>query len=171
MNKRLVVLLILASSICGCVNTSPKANKTQINTEKKVEIVKTVSQILKVAEKNVDKEILIQGRVKHVCEHSGRRCFIIDEEGNSIKIEASGDLKGFNKEISGMTIKIRGILKEQRISKEKIEKIAEEQKLEEEGEHCGTESANILNMRAWMKKYGKDYFAFYYVNGIEYTII
>ena len=131
----------------------------------------SVSQLLNTAKEHVDKETVITGRVKHVCQHSGRRCFLVGKDGTSLKIEASGKLTGFNKEILGMTIKVKGVVKEQRISKEKIEKIAAEQKANEEDGHCGTESENILRMRKWMKTNGKDYFAFYYINGIEYEIV
>jgi len=170
MNKGFIALLVAASVIMGCKNTTKKTDKKAQKTEQ-IAVSKTVAQVLEHADKNIDKEVVFAGKVKHVCQHSGKRCFIIDAEGNSLKVEASGTLKGFNKEIMGMTIKVKGTLKEQRISKEEIEKIAAAQKAKEEGEHCGTESDNILKMRDWMKKHGKDYYAFYYVNGTEYEVV
>jgi len=174
MNKRFLVLMIAAASICGCNNSTKKTDKKAVKTEQAVKIVrvdKTVAQVLENAADNVDKAIVVTGKVKHVCQHSGRRCFLVGAEGTSLKIEAFGDLKEFNKDIMGKTIKVKGILKEQRISKEEIEKIAAEQKAEKEDGHCGTESDNILKMREWMKKNGKDYFAFYFVNGSEYVVL
>lgn len=156
MNKRFLAFLIIVISICSC-NTTPK--------------VYTVAQVFSIADKSIDKEICVQGLVKHVCQHSGQRCFLVDEAGNSLKIEVSADLKSFPKEIMGKTIKLKGILKEQKISEEEINKMSEEQKAEKEGEHCGTESDNILKMREWMKSNSKDYYSFYYIEGTEYEIL
>lgn len=176
MNKRFLLLLMAATLIFAC-NSAPK--KAKVETDKTETVVKVkenivvnsnVNKVLASASENVNKEIVLFGKVKHVCQHSGKRCFIEDKDGNSIKIEASGELKGFNKEIMGMNIKVKGILKEQRISEEEINKIAAAQKAEKEEGHCGTESDNILKMREWMKANSKDYFAFYYVEGTEYEI-
>lgn len=171
MNKRFLILMIAAAAICGCKSTTKKTEKKTVKVEQLMSLDKTVAQVFQIADKNVDKEIVVVGKVKHVCQHSGKRCFLVGEEGTSLKIETSGDLKIFNKDIMGKSIKVKGILKEQRISKEEIEKLAAEQKAEKEGEHCGTESDNILKMREWMKKNGKDYFAFYFVNGTSYEVI
>lgn len=170
MNKIIITLLMIATFIVGCGNTIKKVNKVFEKTQQTRELI-SISQLLNRASDNVDKEIIISGKVKHVCQHSGKRCFISDIDGNTIKIEATGDIKAFNKEIIGMTIKVVGILKEQRISKEQIDQIAKDQKLKEKEGHCSTESDNIIKMRNWMKRNGKDYYAFYYINGKEYDII
>ncbi|MGB5990615.1 MAG: hypothetical protein WBG43_12875 [Marinifilaceae bacterium] len=173
MNKRFLLLVMAASLIFAC-NSAPKKTINS-KTTKLAKVTKvdpfTVCDIFEKASENIDKEIVFVGKVKHVCQHSGQRCFVEDTKGNSIKIEATGALKGFNKEIMGMNIKVKGILKEKRISEEEINKMAAAQKAETEGAHCGTESDNILKMRAWMKANSKDYFAFYYVDGSEYEIL
>lgn len=171
MNKRFLILMIAAAFICGCNNSVKKKDKKAAKTEQTVSVDKTVMQVLEMATDNVDKELVVTGKVKHVCQHSGRRCFLIGLDGTSLKIEASGDLKEFSKDIMGKTIRVKGVLKEQRISKEEIEKIAADQKAEKEDGHCGTESDNILKMREWMKKNAKDYYAFYFMNGTEYEIL
>lgn len=135
----------------------------------------TIVQILENAENLVDKDVVVTGRVNHVCSHSGKRCFIADSLGNSIRIEATGELTSFDRELSGSTITAKGILKEQRLPSTEIDSmetttLAEIEKAEADSGHCSTEMDNINKMREWMKAHNKDYYAIYYIDGLEYKV-
>jgi hypothetical protein len=170
MNKILLVLVI-AAALCSCNSTPKKTANAEVNKDQKISTALSVDDLLHSADKKVNETVEVIGVVNHVCQHSGRRCFLKGADGAGLKIEASGELKGFNKEIVGMIIKVKGVLKEQRISKDEIAKITAAQKVEEEDGHCDTESNNVIKMRYWMKKNGKDYYAFYYVDGTEYEVV
>ena len=113
----------------------------------------------------------------HPCSHSGRRCFIADSTGKlTIRVEAGGNIQAFNKELVNSEIVVTGILQEQRLSQEYIDNWEKELAKEEaDGEkdeaHCNSEKNSILQMREWMKNNNKDFYAIYYVNGIDYDMV
>ena len=137
--------------------------------------VYTLESLLPVVEQQMGKEILIKGEVTHVCSHSGKRCFVkATNSDETIRIEAGGTIELFDKELLGTGLKVKGIVREQRIEEASIvEKEAtleakkEEAESEEEQAHCSTEQNSIDKMRQWMKDNGKDYYAIYFIEGIE----
>lgn len=165
-------MVAFAAVLFGC-NSKPKA--TEVAADEQTNQAQTIVQILENAENLVDKDVVVTGRVNHVCSHSGKRCFITDSLGNSIRVEATGELTSFDKELSGSTIIAKGILKEQRLPSTEIDSmetttLAEIEKAEADSGHCSTEMDNINKMRAWMKAHNKDYYAIYYIDGLEYKV-
>lgn len=171
MNKLLLPLLIVLMVAC---QSKTKNNATQEESTPKAMVV---DQLLNDAEKLVDKEITIQGHVTHTCKHSGKRCFIVgDNPDLSIRIEAGGEIQGFNRELVGNTIAIKGILKERRLTAEYIDQWEEKVKLKEvkedgSAETCAAETNNIAKMREWMEENNKDYYSIYFVNGLSYEVV
>ncbi|MDA3929781.1 MAG: hypothetical protein PF541_12585 [Prolixibacteraceae bacterium] len=168
MKFRIVLFMLVVFAFSSC-NT--KTSKTQTQSV-------DVAQLLNIIDKNVDKELYITGTVNHVCSHSGRRCFLIDSTGdNSIKIEAAGEIESFSKELIGTELKVKGIIKENRLSAAEIDEWEVEviekhpKDAEADGETCSAEMANINQMRAWMKEHGKDYYSIYYVDGLSYEVV
>ena len=169
MQIKILVIAILSIFLVAC------NSKTQTNTgEKSVD----VAQLLDVIDQNVDQEITITGIVNHVCTHSGRRCFLIDSTGEySIRVEASGDIESFSQEIMGSQIKVKALVREDRLSAEEITEMEAEvlekhpEDAENNGENCSAEMANINKMRQWMKDHNKDYYAMYYVDGLSYEVV
>lgn len=150
------------------------------NTNKKAEEIKTydVAQLLEVIDTNIEKELTVTGTVNHVCSHSGRRAFLIDETGeNSIRIEAGGEIESFGKDLVGSTLKVKIIAKEDRLTTAEIDEWETEvlekhpEDVEADGETCSAEMSNIKQMREWMKEHGKDYYAIYYAEGISYEVV
>lgn len=169
--KKFITLLVVAAALIACNN-----NKTN-QSEEKVADIYTIPALLADAADLIDTEIKISGLVDHVCSHSGRRCFIVDSVADeSIKIEAAGEIESFSKEILGNNIMVVGILKEQQLKATEIDewesKLVEEYgDVENGGEQCASEMANINSMREWMKKHEKDYYAIYYVDGLRYEVV
>lgn len=163
------VLLILVS----CMTQEQKSNENA--NEKMIRAIE-VNDFLEIAVDSLNKEIVVRGIVKHVCKHSGKRCFIMDTTGKkTIRIEANGQIRTFDKELEGMNIKVLGIVKEKRLKEEFLtnweKKVKEKYKdIEEGGEHCSAEMENIEQMRNWMKKHKKNYYSIYFIDGKRYEI-
>lgn len=169
--KKFITLLVVATAIIACNN-----NKTNQSDEEGSDIY-TIPSLLADAPGLIDQEIKISGLVEHVCSHAGRRCFIVDSVADeSIKIEATGEIESFSKEILGNNILVMGVLREQQLKTTEIDeweaKLMEEYgDIENGGEQCASEMANINSMREWMKKHQKDYYAIYYIDGLRYEVV
>ena len=173
--KKLIFTAFVALSVLVSCN---QINKKQVLKKEngKEHAAKTIAQIMETAEQNVGKEVYFEGMVKHVCAHSGRRAILLDETGKlSLRVEATGDIKGFNRELSGSTIAVKGTLQENRLSEKFINdweaKVKAKEDAEEGGEHCASEMTNINQMREWMKKENRNFYSVYFVNGTSYEIV
>ncbi|MCU4174094.1 hypothetical protein [Carboxylicivirga sp. N1Y90] len=172
--KNVVLIMLSLVIIVAC---GQKQNKKSVKETEPKALVLDVTQVLQNAVDNIDKEVVFRGWVSHVCKHSGRRCFIKSEDGSvSIRVEAGGKINGFNKELTGTQMKVQGILKVKKLSTQYMDEWqakleAQENDIEDGGEHCSAELDNINEMRDWMKEHNKDYYPIYYVNGIDYEVL
>ncbi|MDR1456009.1 MAG: hypothetical protein LBJ01_10190 [Tannerella sp.] len=136
-----------------------------------------LDSLLRVADRFVDKTVTVRGYVTHTCKHSGKRCFIVGEDQKtSFRVEAKGEIGGFNRELTGSELAITGILKERRYSKDYIdqyEKEVNELKAKDDAsaETCQAELNSITSMRAWMSANDRDYFSVYYMDGENYEVV
>ncbi|MFV0522181.1 MAG: hypothetical protein ACK5MI_07125 [Mangrovibacterium sp.] len=154
----------------GCGNSNSQKQNTAETRQPAATVIK-VDELLSKAESLVGKEIVLEGTVTHTCKHSGKRCFLQGEkEDFTIRVEAEGKINGFNRELTGTDIRVKGVLQERRISTEAIDKMEAKVKAEEDGsaESCAAENNNIAKMRKWMTDHHKDYYAVYFLNGTEY---
>ncbi|MDR0823689.1 MAG: hypothetical protein LBN74_01240 [Prevotella sp.] len=178
--KKFLTIIVFALCLSACGNK--KANTNEVVAEEKITVdsnlpVYELDDLLAVADQQVDKEVIVKGFVTHTCKHSGKRCFIVgNNENASMRVEAGGNIGGFNRELVGSELAINGIVKENRLTKEYINRMEEELKggtLKEDGsaESCQAELNNINEMRKWMKDNNKDYYSIYYLNGTNYEVI
>ncbi|WP_372645206.1 hypothetical protein [Ancylomarina sp.] len=172
-----LLALCLALLSCNFTQSDSKKQKTEaaVLTEG-ASLTLNIEQVMAVAANKVGQEIKFKGLVNHVCAHSGKRCILKSADGNlSIRVEATGNLEGFNKEIAGNDLLVTGILREKRLATSEIDEwetdVKEKHKDEEGGKQCSSEMANIKEMRAWMKANNKDYYAIYYVDGTSYEVV
>lgn len=171
------VSLLLCITSCGKQNNqSATANNNIDNTTITNVATYELDSLLAIADQLIDKTVKVRGVVTHTCKHSGKRCFIVGESETSFRIEAGGEIGGFNKELVGSELDILGVVKERRLTKEYIdqyEKDVEAEKVKEDGsaETCQAELSNIESMRKWMKDNNKDYYAIYYMNGENYDVV
>ena len=160
MIKQFLFLFILAAMLSSCTENSSKT-------------AYTVNELMDTVSTQIDKEVRVRGKVNHVCKHSGMKCFIVNEnEDLSMQIMAGGIIKSFDNDLIGSEIEAVGIVREHRMEKEQIderEKTAHDQ-MHEEGAHeqCQAMLNNVAQMREWMAKNNKDYYAIYYIDGIRY---
>ncbi|MEA4916137.1 hypothetical protein [Proteiniphilum sp.] len=175
MKKLSFILVAFALLAISCNN----AGQTQKNQDDKqstqaVVVAFDADSIYDIAETYIDKEITIKGYVTHTCKHSGKRCFLTGEgHKQSIRVEAKGEIGGFNRELEGTQLQVNGILRERRLTQVEIadmEKSTNEKLAKEDGsaETCAAELANISEMKEWMKAQGKDYYSIYYIDGLNY---
>lgn len=179
--KKMMFLAIVAICLASCTSKSADNKGNNSDSTSVVQVsdlaVYPLDSLLAVADQLVDKKVTVKGSVTHTCKHSGKRCFIVgDNENVSMRVEAKGNIGGFNRELVGSELAITGIVKERRLTKEYIdqyEKDVNEKKVKEDGsaETCQAELANINEMRDWMKKNNKDYYAIYYMDGEEFSIV
>ena len=179
MRKLLFFAALLAFAVsCG---NNPDAKKEAAVAEQRTEAETTPSykldELLPVADSLVGQEVIVRGFVTHTCKHSGRRCFIVgDSQKTSMRVEAGGKISGFNRELIGAELAIRGILRENRLSREylaQMEKDLDERMRQEDGsvEACASEQANLAEMKAWMEANGKDHYSVYYLDGVDYEVV
>jgi len=168
--KKLFLLTALSIALFSC---SGNRNKSAVTNEFPVY---ELDELLKVAEQEVDNTVTVVGYVTHVCKHSGKRCFIVGEsQKTSLRVEAAGDFGGFDRELEGSKLSITGVLMEDRWSEEFISEMEKNvhARMEEDGsvEKCAAELSNINDMRQWMKDNDKDYFVFYYMDGLSFDVL
>lgn len=165
--KKLFIILCIAALFGACKNTKKAENTTTADTKVEKSILKdktkakTILGLLETADSSVDNIVFCKGRVKHVCSHSGKRCFIADGEGFSVKVESGGKINGFNRELLGQDILVKGFLRKM---------VVEKKKESEEDDHCDTESNSLTKMQQWLKDNGKDINVMYYIDCIDYEI-
>ena len=163
MAKQLLFLFVVIAALSSCTANSSKT-------------AYTVDQLMDTITTQVDMEVKVRGTVNHVCKHSGMKCFIENENGDlSIQIMAGGIIKSFDNNLIGSDIEAVGVVREHRVEKDQIdetEKSALDQMhLEDAHEQCQAMLTNVAQMREWMKKNNKDYYAIYYIDGIRYKLL
>lgn len=176
MKKLSFILAAFALLVISCNNAGQTKNDQkdkEVAEETAVEAF-DVDSLYAIADSYVNKEIATRGYVSHICKHSGKRCFLTGEgQQHFIRVEAKGEIGGFNRELEGAQLIVNGILRERRLTQTEIadmEKSTNEKLTEEDGsaETCAAELANINEMKEWMKTQGKDYYSIYYIDGLNY---
>jgi hypothetical protein len=179
MMKKLLFFAFALATLASCGN---KKAQQEVATEEKIEVTTDartykLDELLADAEQLVNKTVTVRGFVTHTCKHSGKRCFIVgDDQKTTLRVEAKGEIGGFNRELIGSELAITGVVKERRISKEYLdqyEKDVNEKKAKEDGsaEQCEHELSNIKGIREWMKDHNKDHYSTYYMDGERYDVI
>lgn len=163
----------LAILFFACNSKKETRQKEKNETEM---LPKTIDEVVENAEDNVGKVVFVQGLVYHTCEHSGRRCFLVNaDESLSIRVEVGGEIKHFEKELVGATIKLKGTLEEKRLTGKYIdefeEKIKASKDSEEGREHYNAQMNNIKKMRKWMEDHQKEYYPIYFIAGESYEVV
>jgi len=180
MKKRIVFgIMVISLTLNACQSTSnSKAHEglksEQVESHKST---KSIRQFLNEVDQFIDQKVSLTGIITHTCKHSGKRCFLADADGKeTVRVEAGGNIVGFNRELVGSMVCVTGTLKERRLSMEYIEQMEEalkEKQVKEDGsaETCAAENNNILRMRTWMKENGKNYYSIFFIDGEDYEVV
>lgn len=140
-------------------------------------IIITMADFNAKAESLLNQNVSIKGWVSHICSHSGRKCFITNkDESIKIRVEAKGEINGFEKELAGSEINVMGVVRINKITAEFISQWeakvkAKVKDIEEGGKHCASEIGNINKMKTWMADNKKDFYPIYFIDGMSYEEI
>jgi hypothetical protein len=179
MTKKLFVLAAMAFIFAACNNaTSDQSQAAEM-------AMITCEDFSTNPDDFVGQEIMIQGTAVHVCQHGGKRMFIIGEDPDErIKVTTGDEIEAFDVELEGSDVEIIGIVDELRVdeayltnwenevmadnpeSEMKIHK-GEEGHEHDEGD-AEAELEQINDLRAQLLESGEDHLSFYSIIATEY---
>lgn len=169
----LIAAVISLSSCSG--NASQNTNNQPADTDSSQTQIYTVDELLEVIDTTfVGKKINIRGTVTHTCKHSGKRCFITGKGETTLRVEAKGNIGGFNKELIGSDIKVNGVIRETRMSPEQVEKIIKSNVIEDATGSLETCTSELNNVRSILK-HGNNvttdtYYSIVFIDGLSYEL-
>ncbi|MDP1623046.1 MAG: OB-fold nucleic acid binding domain-containing protein [Bacteroidales bacterium] len=173
MTKRLFPLLIVILFAIVACNPGSKDTGSE---DKNDTTFLTVLTFQQQADSCIDKPVIIEGTVFHLCKHGGKRLFLVDGT-DSIRIEVTTgpNITKFDDALVGSRLRVVGTLKEERIDAKYLnEWEAELTKPEEDhsvGIHTGAlghedqgvkeKLEQIAELREDIKNSGKDHLSFF----------
>ena len=186
--------LILATALLMVACGGNTSNKSK-GEEAQAEVAATamdIDALLASAENLVGQEVDIEGICTHICSHGGRKIFLMgSDDTKTIRIE-SGKLGAFDQKCVNSIVKVKGMLKEERIDEAYLKQWEELEAANAAEEHgdgeggCSTEKAargetantteqRIADFRARIAERkeatGKEYLSFYFVEATAYEVI
>ena len=147
--------------------------------------------LLTEADAYINKEISVEAICTHICKHGGRKVFLMgSDDTKTIRVEG-GKMGKFDQQCVNSILNVKGILKEERIGEEYLQKwetrLAAKIKdkhgegeagcdteKKARGETAKTEEERIADFRTKIEerfnKTGKNYLSFYFIEAISYEI-
>jgi hypothetical protein len=180
MIKRFFPLLIIVLFAITACNQGAKndAGKTKNDTTRL-----TVLTFEKQADSCIDKPVIIEGTVLHLCKHGGKRMFLVDGT-DSIRVEVTTGPKivKFDDALVGSRVRVFGTLKEERIDTKYLNEWEAEVKKPVENHNVGLHTGalghedqdtkdkldNINSLRDDLKKSGKDHLSFFSIEADKF---
>ena len=109
-------LLLLAG--VGCGNRTTKAESAVAAAEAAVGEALQIDDLLAGADSLAGKEVWIEGVCTHACKHGARKIFLMgSDDTQTIRVE-SGKLGKFDPQCVGSIVRVKGILREQRVDED-----------------------------------------------------
>ncbi|MFC2125358.1 hypothetical protein ACFLU5_11140 [Bacteroidota bacterium] len=121
--KRLLILASLATlTIFGCnCGKNKDTNQAQV-VENEID-TQNIEAILASPDDYAGLVVRVSGLVTHVCKHSGQRLHLSSPDSeNWIRVEATGNISNFQRELEGSSILVEGEFKKQVIDDEYLTK-------------------------------------------------
>ncbi|MCR5696280.1 MAG: hypothetical protein K6G73_04805 [Marinilabiliaceae bacterium] len=176
MKFKVLFTAIVAATMVACNGKqTQEAQEAAENTTSFANEAITVDSLLSTAETLVGKEVVVAGKVMHLCKRTHRRCFIRGSQEANLRIEAGEELGGFNVELIGSKIAAKGIVGESRLSldyvKEQKERIARQEEEQGTSQECDAERINIEKMEQWMAEHDTDYYPVYFLTASDFEPI
>ncbi len=192
MFKKLSLISIVIILITACNSNQKQPAEDQNNTVKEPVMI-SVNDFENNASEIVGEKIIIEGTVNHVCQHGGKRMFLIDTVSDAtVKIIVGENIPSFNTDLEGQDVIVTGVIDELRIDEDYLTEWENELMMEaEEGEghddgsgHEGSKKGEaadqgehvsglekIKNYRQEIKESGTDHLSFYSIICEEYKVI
>ncbi|MBU1014301.1 MAG: hypothetical protein KKG99_14980 [Bacteroidetes bacterium] len=186
MIKKFMIVFFISALFVSCANQTQKAES---ETDELAAITELhVDDFDIMAADLVGKEIALTGTVNHVCEHGGKKMFLVEERSEaSVKITPDESMAAFNTNLVGSVIKVEGTIEEFIIDEEYLLKWESELKsanaegagdghgvgkgeAADMGEHVAA-AESIANYRKQIAENEKGYLAFYSIVCKNYEMI
>lgn len=107
MIKRIFSFVIIAALVASCGSGSQKEASSNAEAGTKVEFASLVEN----PDSYVGKNIIVEGKVIHVCTESGKKLFIVGENPDiSLFIAAGENMPKFPMELLGTTVAVEGVI-------------------------------------------------------------
>ena len=166
-----VLAVIMAS--CGGNSNNENMNQEQILTED----VQNEAPMIAIGEFDtkagefVDKEVMVEGIVDHVCKHGGKKLFLVSEEGD---LHVNGEER-FDESLAGSEVVVKGIVREFRVDEAYCLKMEEDniqshKKGETDEDLFAMKTAQIKEYRDSMQTAGVDHLSFYSVEYVSLEV-
>jgi hypothetical protein len=167
----LFVLVILFFARCEKTSNRDTAEASDTDV---VESVVPVDELMTDPDAYVGKIIEVEGLVTHVCRHSGKRLHLTSPASNEmIRVEATGDITQFNRELEGSDVRIKGLVQKLVIDEDYLAKWENEMTGKEEDHNHGPdeeESEQLNTMRKRLEESGRDQMVSYWVDGTSFEV-
>lgn len=182
-----VALVAACFTMVSCGN----AKKQQAQTTEETVAAMSIDDVLAKAADLVEQTVEIEGVCTHTCSHGAKKMFLVgSDDTKTLRVEA-GELGAFDTKVVNNVVKVKGVLKEERIDEAYLQDWETRLKAQTEEKHghseggCDTEknargeTANtaegrIADFRAKIaaekEATGKDYLSFYHVVAESYEI-
>ena len=173
MTKRLFPLLIVILLFVLACNQSTKETAGNVKNDTTRLTVLTFD---KQADSCINKPVIIEGTVLHLCKHGGKRMFLVDgTDSVRIEITTGPKIAKFDDALVGSRVRVFGTLKEERIDAKYLNEWEAEVKKPEENHNVGVHTGakghedqgvqdkldQINGMREDLKNCGKDHLSFF----------
>lgn len=144
----------------------------------------TVLTFTRQADSCVDKPVIIEGTVLHLCKHGGKRMFLVDGT-DSIRVEVTTgpQIAKFDEALMGSRVRVYGFMREERIDTKYLNEWEAEVKKPEENHDAGLHTGakghedqgvqdkldQINALREELKNSGKDHLSFFSIEAERFT--
>ncbi len=186
MFKKLFLFAMIALFFAACNTATQETGEQATEAENQEIVMMSTADFLTHPEDYVGKEVVVDGIAIHVCQHGGKRMFIVGDETEEerIQVKAGDNIDAFDVELEGSDITLKGVVDELRIDEPYLTEWENELKADnpesekkihrgEEGHehHEGDvdhEYEQIVAYREQMKEKGVDHLSFYSIIVKEY---
>jgi hypothetical protein len=181
MTKRLLPLLIvILFAIVSCNQGTKETAATDKNDTTRLAVLTFEKQ----ADSCIDKPVIIEGTVFHVCKHGGKRMFLVDgTDSLRIEITAGPAIVKFDEALIGSKVRVSGTLREERLDAKYLNEweaeVTKPEGTASVGIHTGAkghENADVQDkldqinaLREDLKNSGKDHLSTYSVEADKFS--
>jgi len=110
MIRRIFSFVIIAAVLASCGNTGKKETSSSTEGSESGAMVEFAS-LIENPDNYIGKNITVEGKVVHVCTHSGKKLFIVGENPDvRLFISAGEDMPKFPMELLGSEVVVEGLI-------------------------------------------------------------
>lgn len=192
--KSILIIAAAVMMIVSCGGNRSRGAKVVGDDATRAEVIAVldVDSLLAGAADLVDKQIKVEGICTHICQHGGRKIFLMGSNDSKIIRIESGDFGAFDQKCINSVVSVKGTLREERIDEaylQRWEASVAAKTTEKHGDTeagCSTEkkargetgntvaeriTAFRAKIAARKASEGKEYLSFYYVIAQSYEVL